>query len=126
MRKGMRGLRAWMLQRASAVYMVFFIVFLLAHFAFDPPHSFRAWHEWVSDQGVSISAIGFAAALLAHVWVGLRDVILDYVQPARLRLPVLVLLGLALAGLATWLGCIFWRTMTEANVAGLFHIGRLA
>lgn len=104
----MSGLRAWMIQRASAVYMLFFIVFLLSHFLVDPPHSYAAWHDWVSSPGIGVSASVFAAALLVHAWVGLRDVILDYVRPVALRVSVLGLLGLALATLGAWLLRILW------------------
>lgn len=104
----MSGLRAWMVQRASAVYMLFFIVFVLAHFLVDPPHSYSAWRDWVASPGVGIGATVFCAALLVHAWVGLRDVILDYVRPVALRVPVLGLLGLVLAALAAWLVRILW------------------
>ena len=50
----------------------------------------------------------FGAALLAHAWVGLRDVILDYVRPAALRLSLLGLLALALATLGVWFIRIVW------------------
>jgi len=43
------GLRAWLVQRASAVYMLLFIVFFMAHFAADPPHSYHAWHAWMTS-----------------------------------------------------------------------------
>ncbi|VTU21875.1 succinate dehydrogenase, hydrophobic membrane anchor protein [Variovorax sp. PBL-E5] len=99
----MSGLRAWMVQRASAVYMLFFIVFLLAHFLVDPPHSYLAWRDWVTSPGLGVGASVFCAALLAHAWVGLRDVILDYVRPVALRLPALGLLGLVLAAIGAWL-----------------------
>ena len=104
----MSGLRAWMVQRASAVYMLFFIVFLLVHFLVDPPHSYPAWRGWISRPEIGIAASVFGVALLAHAWVGLRDVILDYVRPIALRVPLLGLLGFALAALGAWLVRILW------------------
>jgi succinate dehydrogenase / fumarate reductase, membrane anchor subunit len=101
-RKAVTGLRAWLLQRASAVYMLAFIVFLLAHFLLDPPRSYAAWHGWMSAPGVSIAACVFFAALLAHAWVGLRDVLMDYVHPAALRVCALALLGFGLSATGAW------------------------
>ena len=75
MRKTFTGLHAWLVQRISAVYMLFFIVFLLTHFVVDPPHSYQAWHAWMMGRVMSIATAVFFAALLAHAWVGLRDVI---------------------------------------------------
>ena len=96
------GLRAWLVQRVSAVYMLLFIIYLLAHFVIDPPRSYVAWRGWVMSDGVSIAAAVFFAALLMHAWIGLRDVTLDYVHPAPLRLLVLAVLGSGLVAIAAW------------------------
>jgi succinate dehydrogenase / fumarate reductase membrane anchor subunit len=108
MRKNFTGLRAWLVQRITAVYMLLFIVFFLAHFVVDPPHSYPAWHGWMMSSGVSIVTTVFFAALLAHAWVGLRDVILDYVHAMVFRVGLLVLLGLGLTALGVWVMRILW------------------
>lgn len=102
MRKTVTGLRAWLLQRASAVYMLAFIVFFLFHFLLDRPHSYAAWHGWMSAPGVSIAACVFFAALLLHAWVGVRDVLMDYVHPAALRVCALTLVGFGLSAIGAW------------------------
>lgn len=102
MRKTLTGLRAWLVQRVSAVYMLFFILFLLFHFLLDPPHSYLAWHGWMRNPGVGIATLVFFTALLLHTWVGIRDVLMDYVHPLALRVSALALLGLGLIALAAW------------------------
>ncbi|MFZ3322695.1 MAG: succinate dehydrogenase, hydrophobic membrane anchor protein [Usitatibacter sp.] len=96
------GLPAWLVQRASAVYMLLFIVYLLAHFTFDPPESFGSWRGWVASPVVSFAMGAFFCALLAHAWVGVRDVIMDYVRPVTARVPALALLAVGLVAIATW------------------------
>ena len=108
MRKNFTGLRAWLVQRITAVYLLLFIVFFLAHFVVDPPHSYQAWHGWMMSSSVSIVTTVFFAALLAHTWVGLRDVILDYVHPIAFRVCVLVLLGFGLTAMGVWVMRILW------------------
>ena len=103
------GLPAWLVQRASAVYMLFFIVYLLAHFRFDPPDSFRTWQEWIASPEVSLAIGAFFIALLAHAWVGIRDVIMDYVRPAAARPVALALLALGLIAMAAPLARILLR-----------------
>jgi succinate dehydrogenase / fumarate reductase, membrane anchor subunit len=107
-RKPFTGLGAWLVQRVSAVYMLFFIVLFLIHFLVDPPHSYPAWHGWMMSSGVSIGTAVFFAALLAHAWVGIRDVILDYVHSIALRVCVLVLLGFVLTATGVWAMRILW------------------
>ena len=108
MRKNFTGLRAWLVQRITAVYMLLFIVFLLAHFLVDPPHSYPAWHGWMMSSSVSIATVVFSAALLAHAWVSVRDVVLDYVHPIAFRVGLLVLLGFGLSALGVWVMRILW------------------
>ncbi|MEO8305416.1 MAG: succinate dehydrogenase, hydrophobic membrane anchor protein [Betaproteobacteria bacterium] len=108
MRKAVTGLRAWLVQRVSAIYMLLFIVFLLTHFLLDPPTSYLDWRNWMLSPGVSIAASVFFAALFAHAWVGMRDVIMDYVHPIAIRVMVLALLGLGLTGIAAWVIQILW------------------
>jgi succinate dehydrogenase, hydrophobic membrane anchor protein len=102
------GLRAWLVQRASAVYMLFFIVFFLVHFAVDPPHSYPLWRTWMTSYSMSVITTVFFAAVLAHAWVGLRDVILDYVHLVAVRVCVLALLGFSLVAMGVWMMRILW------------------
>jgi succinate dehydrogenase / fumarate reductase membrane anchor subunit len=82
--------------------MLFFIVFMLAHFCFDPPQSFSSWRGWIARPDVSLAAGAFSIALLAHAWVGGRDVIIDYVRPVAARGPALVVLAASLLAIAAW------------------------
>lgn len=102
MRRPLSGLLAWLLQRMSAVFMLGFTIFMLAHFLVDPPHSYEVWRGWMASTGVSVAAVLFVAALLIHAWVGLRDVTLDYVAQLAARIAALSLIALALSGLGAW------------------------
>ena len=108
MKKAVTGLGAWLVQRVSAVYMLFFIVFFLGHFIVDPPRSYPAWRDWMMSSGVSIVTAVFFAASLAHAWVGLRDVIMNYVPQVAFRVCMLTLLGFGLTATAIWVVRILW------------------
>ena len=88
--------------------MLLFIVFFLAHFVVDPPRSYQAWHGWMMSSSVSLITAVFFAALFAHAWVGLRDVILDYIHPFAVRAALLVLLGFGLTAMGVWVMRILW------------------
>lgn len=96
------GLRDWLLQRISAVYLAGFLVFLVAHLLFRPPPDHAAWRAWFTHPLMTVASAGFVLALLLHGWVGMRDVVLDYVRPLPLRLLLLSLIGLLLAGCGLW------------------------
>ena len=96
------GLRPWLLQRLSAVCIAAFLIFVLVSLAGARSISFSAWHDWVSQPLVNAAFSLFVVALLAHAWVGTRDVIMDYVKPAMLRFVVLTLFALFLFASLFW------------------------
>ena len=96
------GLRAWIIQRISAIYMVAYLVYFLIHLIINPPHSYQDWHGWLTGSAVGIGTALFFIALLIHAWVGVRDVIMDYVKPLALRFSFLSLLGLMLLACGLW------------------------
>lgn len=104
------GLRPWLLQRVSAVYLGVYTVYLFWHFARHTPSDFAAWQSWVASPTVNVSAVLFFLALLLHVWVGLRDVLMDYVRSAATRLIANALLLLTLAACGLWALRILMRT----------------
>jgi len=108
MRCASAGLHAWLVQRVTAVYMLFFIAFLLVHFIADPPQSHAAWHGWIMGSGVHIATTVFFGALLAHAWVGLRDVLMDYVHPIAIRVSLLGLVAGGLTAIGAWVVRILW------------------
>jgi len=79
------GLAAWWVQRLSAAYMLVFVIFLLTRFAIDPVHGYAQWLGWVGRPSTGVALATFFAALLSHMWVGLRDVLLDYAKPPALQ-----------------------------------------
>lgn len=109
MRPRFTGLTAWWVQRASAVGMLLFVACGLAALPFSPHHSYPEWRAWASHPGVSLVIAVFFAALLSHMWVGLRDVLLDYAKPAGLRHLLLALVAAGLMGVAAWVVLILVR-----------------
>jgi len=92
----------WLLQRISAVYLGGFLVYALLYVWLHPFTDHAGWRGWITQPLVSIAWAGFVLALLLHAWVGLRDVVLDYLHHLGLRLAVLTLIALLLAGCGFW------------------------
>lgn len=112
MRPRLTGLAAWWVQRASAVGMLLFIIFALAAFALYPRPSYLEWRSWAGSPGVALAIGAFFAALLLHMWVGLRDVLLDYAKPASLRRLLLGGVAGGLFGIAVWVVLILARLLS--------------
>jgi len=96
------GLRDWLLQRLTAIYLACFFIYLLVHFLLLPAHTFQEWHDWMTRPVMIIATAMFILAVLVHGWVGMRDVVLDYVHAISLRIAVLSLIALTLTGCGVW------------------------
>lgn len=90
------GQRAWLLQRFTAVLLFIATTTALAALAFSPPFGYAQWKAVFSDgHGATLTLVCYVA-MCVHGWVGARDIILDYVQPAVPRLVLLALVALLL------------------------------
>jgi succinate dehydrogenase / fumarate reductase membrane anchor subunit len=96
------GLRAWLFQRLTGIYMAIYFIYLILSFIYWPPHDYSTWLTWVNDPLNGVGLMLFMASILLHAWVGIRDVMIDYVQIFALRLTLLSLLGLMLAACGIW------------------------
>ena len=50
----------------------------------------------------------FGLALLWHAWIGMRDIWMDYIKPAGLRLTLEVATVIVLVAYAAWLVEVLW------------------
>lgn len=97
-----QGVRAWVVQRVSAVYLAVFIVAALGWGIWHAPLAYAEWQAWLARPAVNVATGLFFAALLVHAWVGMRDIVIDYVRPTGLRFAALSLIALALYAMAAW------------------------
>ncbi len=96
-----RGLRPWVWQRLSALYLVFALGYLVLTLP-GLPVGYAHWLAWVGHPFHQLLFLGLIPAVGIHAWVGGRDVVLDYVRPAWLRLVLLAFLGFGLSALGLY------------------------
>ena len=98
----LEGLRPWVIQRVSAIYIVLCILYAAYCYITSDVIAYESWKAWLSHPFNNITVGIFVIALLFHAWIGLRDVVLDYVRNTKLRVLILALL------IGTLLGCALW------------------
>ncbi|WP_455366362.1 succinate dehydrogenase, hydrophobic membrane anchor protein [Kaarinaea lacus] len=96
------GLRAWTIQRLSALYMLVFVVYAGTSYLLADAVGFAPWLSWISHPFNNIAVGLFIFSLLFHAWVGSRDIVLDYVKPHGFRLVKLAFLALLLIAMGLW------------------------
>jgi len=97
------GVRPWIVQRLSAAYLVAVIVWFLLVLVFDGPSNYSDWHNWFAGSIWNTAVILFWLSVFVHAWVGVRDVIMDYVRIDSLRFILLSLFGFYIIALISWM-----------------------
>ena len=104
------GLRDWLSQRITGALMALFTIILLAQVVFSRgPIGYDLWAGIFAAQWMKVLTFSVIVALLYHVWVGMRDVWMDYVQPVAIRLVLQVFTIVWLVGCAGWAIQVLWK-----------------
>jgi succinate dehydrogenase / fumarate reductase membrane anchor subunit len=97
------GLRSWLLQRLSAIYIALsFVGFTALLVMKSEPLTYEVWRAWVASPVINVALALFVLAMLVHAWVGIRDVLMDYVHSSLVRFILLISIGLGITGIALW------------------------
>lgn len=102
------GLRDWLMQRITAVVMALYLLMLAGFLLTHQPLQYADWHGFFQHESVRLSTILFMLSLFLHTWVGVRDILMDYLKPLWLRLFAEVLTILVLIAYASWSVQILW------------------
>ena len=103
------GLRDWLSQRVTAVLMALFTVAVIVQVLLPGEMGYDKWAGIFSRQWMKVLTFVVIVALLYHVWVGMRDVWMDYVKPVAVRLVLQVFTIVWLTGCAGWAIQVLWR-----------------
>jgi succinate dehydrogenase / fumarate reductase membrane anchor subunit len=102
------GLKDWLIQRISALVMVFYTLLVLTIVCYEEDVDYGLWQALFANGAFRVATALFWLALLWHAWVGMRDIWMDYVKPTALRLTVETLTAITLLGYAAWLVDLLW------------------
>ncbi|MBD3610269.1 MAG: succinate dehydrogenase, hydrophobic membrane anchor protein [Gammaproteobacteria bacterium] len=97
------GIRNWLIQRISAIYIALFTIYIGYFFLSTELINYQTWYGWVSQTINKILISLFFFTLLMHAWVGIRDVVMDYVHNITIRFILLTAIIGLLAAMAIWL-----------------------
>ncbi|AUN95133.1 succinate dehydrogenase, hydrophobic membrane anchor protein [Pseudazoarcus pumilus] len=103
------GVKDWIAQRATALYMAIYTVIFAIAVLCMPEFSHAAWRELFSGGFMAFTTFLFFLALFYHAWIGVRDIFMDYIKPTGLRLALHLIVAFLLVGYAGWAAQILWR-----------------
>jgi succinate dehydrogenase / fumarate reductase membrane anchor subunit len=103
------GLRDWLAQRLTSVVMAVFTIVLIAQILMPGEIGYDKWAGMFSQQWMKALTFTVVVSLLLHVWVGVRDIWMDYVHSVGVRLALQALTIVWLVGCAGWAVQVLWR-----------------
>jgi len=108
------GIKDWLIQRITAVIMVIYTIVLGVGALITPEFTYENWVHLFNFE-VFHFPLGKLLAMLTflsiayHAWIGVRDIWMDYVRPAGLRLTLQAFTIVWLVGSAVYAAQILWR-----------------
>ena len=102
------GFRDWLAQRVTAIVMAIYTVVLLVSFLTGQNFTYAGWAGLFAKQWFKLFSLVTFLALYYHAWVGIRDIWMDYVKNAGLRLLLQLATIFWLIACAAWTVQILW------------------
>ena len=103
------GMRQWLMQRLTAVVMAVYIVFLIVYMLVLQPNNHTALRASLNPLWFRFATFLFFICLCIHAWLGVRDVLKDYVFNQTLRGYMQAVVDVLLIAYAIWLSIILWN-----------------
>lgn len=103
------GLRNWLLQRLTALVMALYVLTMAIVLMVQQPHSYEAWKSLCHPVWVRAMTWAFFMSLMGHAWLGVRDILKDYVPSQRVRLVLQKVVAGSLLIYAVWSTFIVWK-----------------
>jgi succinate dehydrogenase / fumarate reductase membrane anchor subunit len=103
------GMRDWLVQRVTAALMALYTLVLLVQLLLPGPLDYYRWAGIHAAQWMKVLTFVVIVSLIWHAWVGVRDILMDYVKPVGTRLVLQVATLAWLVGCAGWAVQVLWR-----------------
>jgi len=88
---GRSGLSDWIIQRVSAVVLAAYTIFICTFLLVTPDLTYELWRELFSELWMRVFSLLALLSIAAHGWIGLWNVITDYLTTRLLGSPALPL-----------------------------------
>ncbi|WGW01154.1 succinate dehydrogenase, hydrophobic membrane anchor protein [Vibrio sp. YMD68] len=93
---GRNGVHDYLLIRATAILMTLYTVYLISFLAFSGDISYISWTQFFGSTFTKVFTMLALLSVLIHAWIGLWQVLTDYVKCATLRGGLLLVVVVAL------------------------------
>ncbi|OIV47248.1 succinate dehydrogenase, hydrophobic membrane anchor protein [Sodalis sp. TME1] len=83
---GRNGVHEWLLVRASAIVICLYIIYLLGFILIADTLTYDVWRGFFATPMTKVFTLLTLFSILVHTWIGMWQVLTDYIKPLALRL----------------------------------------
>ena len=82
---GRNGIHDFILIRATAIILTLYTLYLVGFFAFGADITYDIWMAFWGQISTKVFTLLALLSVLIHAWIGMWQVLTDYIKPAALR-----------------------------------------
>lgn len=102
------GLRDWLSQRVTAIVITLYTALILGIVLWNGGVDYATWKAVLANGAFRVVTFLFMASVLWHAWVGVRNILMDYVHPLGARLTLEIVVVCVLVAYGGWTIAILW------------------
>jgi succinate dehydrogenase / fumarate reductase membrane anchor subunit len=102
------GLRQWLIQRFTAVFLAAYTLFLFYFVLTNPNFTHEQWQWLFASHYMQVASVIALVCIAMHAWIGLGIVLTDYIKSVWFRYLLQGLVIICLSGYVVWGILILW------------------
>lgn len=93
---GRNGVHDYILVRATAIVIALYILYLVGFWATSGEITWQVWTGFFASSFTKVFTLLALFSILIHAWIGMWQVLTDYVKPLAIRLVLQLVIVVAL------------------------------
>ncbi|MBA2815199.1 succinate dehydrogenase membrane anchor subunit [Candidatus Pantoea persica] len=105
---GRSGIQDWLLLRASAILITLYILYLVGFLVLTDTLTYDVWRAFFASAFTKVFTLLTLFSILVHGWIGMWQVLTDYVKHLAVRLLLQMAIVVALLTYAIYGTVVVW------------------
>lgn len=105
---GRNGVHDWLLLRASAIVITLYVLYILGFVLMADSLTYEIWRGFFASSMTKVFTLLTLLCILVHGWIGMWQVLTDYVKSLALRLTLQLVVVTALLVYAIYGTVVVW------------------
>ena len=105
---GRNGIHDWLLLRAAAILITLYILYILGFVVMTGTLTYDVWRGFFASSFTKVFTLLTLLSILVHGWIGMWQVLTDYIKPVAIRLMLQLVVVVALLVYAIYGTVVVW------------------